>query len=972
MQQLSDEQKLAVQTLEGPVMVVAGPGTGKTEVTALRVATILEKTHMRPGNILCLTFSKSGATAMRRRLRDIIGSDAYGVTVNTIHGFCNDIILQHPSVFEEWSALSQISDVERYRSLNKIIDQLMPNLALVNKKSPYRRTRDILMRISQLKKEGVTDRARLSAIADAYEEQMAHKGREGTKVHTANVLKARKFYELLEVFFRYQEMLEASGRYDYDDMILHVIAALKDQDWMLASLQERYQYMLVDEFQDTNGAQYAFIELLTTDPTGDAHPNLFVVGDDDQAIYRFQGANLANILSFRDRFPSAPVIPLTVSYRCPQKILDAAERLISHNSERLVHHIPGLQKHLVSAGKPEGQSPLLLLAPSDMSEPWLVADVVQERLTHGVDPSDIAVLVQTNAELPHLYQVLRARNIPVQMTGKIDLLQHPRIVELLAVLRAVQHPQESSVLATALACECFGCRSVDLARLFGLRRAEECSLYDLLLRLDEASQPLPVALGDADALVDARDTLLSLHQKLDSRTVVQTLEHALRDCGLLHSPDANTTDLLDFAALQEFFDRMEQRAYEQPSFTLDQLLADMALYGNDDYGDLRLTYDLPHLTNQGVQIMTAHKSKGLEFHTVILTNFREGHWDRRRNPASLSVPEDLLFGWEKDQKSYEQGQDERRVAFVAMTRAKKELLFSCPEETTSGDALKAVSPSGFFAEAGDLPEEKRSVENLHAMSTLLSVPVRKLDAEMQAFLRERLEHFSLSPSALQDFLTDPHVFLERQLLMVPQVKEVHFAYGNAIHHVLALWAQSVKQGNPVTKEEMLQAFSKHITERELLTSFECARMESLGYETISRYYDQELQKPQVHIHTVEHNLSAHLGDIPLKGKIDRIDLVDLHTSSAIVYDYKTGKPKSPKEIEDYGYRRQLVFYALLMDLSMPLLHAKEFVLEFIGEGSEESHRRVYTVSEPEKEELKKLIKNVWEKITALDFTPLEV
>ena len=178
---LNTEQRKAVDTIEGPVMVVAGPGTGKTQVIALRTANILRRTHMRPSNILCLTFSVSGATAMRERLRNLIGADAYGVTVRNFHSFCNDLIQDHPLVFDEWSKVEQISDVERYRTVNKIIDQLMPSLALVSKKQPHRKTRSILDRIAQLKREGTIDREELLKIAHQFDEQMSGKSKEGTK-----------------------------------------------------------------------------------------------------------------------------------------------------------------------------------------------------------------------------------------------------------------------------------------------------------------------------------------------------------------------------------------------------------------------------------------------------------------------------------------------------------------------------------------------------------------------------------------------------------------------------------------------------------------------------------------------------------------------------------------------------------------------------------------------------------------------
>ncbi|MBT5237600.1 ATP-dependent helicase [Candidatus Peregrinibacteria bacterium] len=964
---LNEQQKIAVDTTDGPVMVVAGPGTGKTQVLALRTANILRSTQMKPGNILCLTFSKSGATAMRNRLREIIGPDAYGVTVNTIHGFCNDIIVSNPTVFEQWSSMEQISDVERFRSLNKIIDQLLPGLAIVNAKSPYMRTKDILGRMSEIKREGVSDPADLYRIADEYAEIMAHKSKEGTKVHKRNLLAAVKFRELIDIYCKYQEMLKATGRYDYEDMILNVIKALKEEDWLLASLQERYQYILVDEFQDTNGSQYELIELLSTDPTADSKPNIFVVGDDDQAIYRFQGANLKNILSFRERFAKAPVITLTQSYRCTQPILDAAENLISQNTERLVGKIEGMDKHLVAAAQEGGTPPVLLVSASDMSEPWMIADLVEERTRERVDPSEIAVLVQTNRELLTLYDVFKARSIPSVLSGKLDLLSHPLVSQAIAILQAIDTPKDNMV-ANALSCECFGCHPADLAEVFAKAREEKASIVNILLGFDKEDST--ISLRNPERILSARDCFLQLQLNAERRTVIETLEHLYRDTGLLENMEKGHMDIVDFAAATEFFDRVKQRAYEQPQFGFKEFLNDIEYYTNPDYGSLRLTYDLPHLTESGVQLMTAHKSKGLEFHTVIISNFREGHWDKRRNPPSVAVPEDLMFGWEKDQKSYEKNQDERRVAFVAMTRAKRELIFTCPHELTSGDSTKTVAPSGFFAESGDLPEEHREVEHPEQMSTLLQVPPREFDAEFETFLRRRIEHFSLSPTSLNHFLEDPLMFLELDLLQRPQAKQPHFAYGNAIHHVMAKWADGVSSGSPLSMKEGVDLFTEHLNQKELLTNNERDRLTHLGINTLTRYFETSLIPPYPVIHKVEFGINARIGDIPIKGKIDRIDLMEPNSTSAIIIDFKTGKPKTEKQIVDYGYFRQLVFYGVLIEAGYGMLQPKEYILDFVGESELDPIQRRFTVSEQDKIELKQVIEAVWTKILALDFTPV--
>jgi DNA helicase-2/ATP-dependent DNA helicase PcrA len=968
---LNDAQKQAVETIEGPVMVIAGPGTGKTQTVGMRVANILRRTHMRPGNILCLTFSSSGATAMRERLRLLIGADAYGVKVSTIHGFCNEIISQNPHVFEEWAAMEQISDLERYREVNLIIDSLMPDLALVNRKHPHARTRDILGRMSQLKREGKDNIAELQKIADEYEIQLAAKSKEGTKAHERNILQARKFRELIQIFEKYQAMLKNTGRYDYDDMILYVIHALQSEDWLLASLQEKYQYILVDEFQDTNGGQYRFIELLTTYAGIDQAPNLFVVGDDDQAIYRFQGANVQNLLSFHARFPGAPVIALTTSYRSSQSILDAAGALITHNTERLVGRIPGLDKTLHSAivHTKEALSPRMIFSASNAVEPWIIADMIEDRLKSGQAPDEIAILTQTNGELRPIYDVLRARELPVQMVGKVDLLTHPLIQQLLAILKAVHQPENNAVLATALSCDTFHCNPADLGRLFHLRRDKESSLITMLMTIESSVSSGEIVIQDIEQLIQARNCVLDLHHKLGSRTVIETVERVLKDSHFLPT-ETKELDPLDFSAIQAFYDHVCARAREIPHYSFNDLMQDLMFYEHPDYGDLRLQYVVPHLTQHGVRLMTAHQSKGLEFETVMVVNFREGHWDARRNPPMLAMPEDLLFGWERDQKSYEQNQDERRIAFVAMTRAKNELLFFCPKEVVSGDKARQVAPSAFFAEAGSLVEEVREVRQPEHASTLLRRPVRNLPEEFRAFLRERLETFELSASALNRFLNDPEEFLMMDLLQIPQGVHPEFLFGNAAHAALKIWGTRWQEKNPLTREEFFSIFEQTIMEETLATDAVRRALVQEGRDALPRYFDTCLATASPLIYRVEYAVRAHLNDIPLKGFVDRIDIDHPESNIATVIDYKTGKPKTENEIRDSDLYRQLTFYSLLFDLGQPFVQPKAFVLEFIGGGTEHPVSRVFQISDQEKSDLKKQIEQVWQRIQALDFSPL--
>ncbi|NOS67309.1 MAG: ATP-dependent helicase [Candidatus Peribacteraceae bacterium] len=980
---LNTQQKQAVDTIEGPVMVVAGPGTGKTQVLAMRVANILKKTQMRPGNILCLTFSVSGATAMRERLRLLIGADAYGVKVSTIHSFAQSIIEENAIVFDEWAAREQISDLEKIRELNTIIDQFSSHMKVINQKDPYGRTADILGRISQVKREGKSLQD-LERVADEYAAAMASKSKPGTKVHEKNLLAAEKFRDFVTLFGEYQKMMEKTGRYDYDDMILHVIRALEEEDWLLSNLQERFQYVLVDEFQDTNGSQYRLIELLTMYKDLPNEPNVFVVGDDDQAIYRFQGANLQNMLSFHKRFAKAPVIALTTSYRSLQPILDAARSLIEKNEERLVGKIPGLEKLLTASSQKEGAAPQLLRAPSNVAEPWLIADLVEERIAKGLAPEEIAVLTQKNDELCDIYAVLRARNIPVLMRGKDDLLSHSLVLQAITILRGIDHPRTDGLLSAALACTCFAVHPADLGRIHARAREEEKRILDVL-----ASLPEDLSLEDRPALLHAHNTLLDLSQKIPSRTVLETVEHVLRDCRLI--PDVkegsdSPVDPRDTAALESFFSYVRSRSLERRSWTLKDLLSDIGIYGDPTYAQVRLTYELPHLSTSGVRLMTAHQSKGLEFHTVILSNFRDGHWDKKRRPSGVSIPEDLLFGWEKEQKSFEQNQDERRIAFVAMTRAKRELLMVCPRELTVGEKSKAIGPSGFFAEMGQLPEEDRALSDPEGASLLLRPKPGVIDGALRGYLEERLKTFALSPTALNRFLRNPQEFLLVDLLQQPE----HFdegsvrslGYGSAVHWALKSWAVARKEKKDFAESDLLEAFGWYLRERTILTENQRRDLLAMGEDALPKYFAQRLAESSPILHAIERDYRAHLKDVPLKGKIDRIDLASASSAKATVIDYKTGRAKTDSEIrggleegsisrtEDGANFRQLAFYAVLLDHADPLLKPEAFALEFIGERGEHPLSRSFVISDSEKAEVTALIRDVWKKITDLDFSPL--
>ena len=359
---LNQAQKQAVDTLEGPVMVIAGPGTGKTQILSARIGKILLETDANPENILCLTYTDAGTVAMRKRLIRFIGPDAYKVHIHTFHSFCNDIIQDNLSLFEK-STLEPISELESIEVFKELIDGFPKNHPLKRYRGDvYFEINNLKNLFSNMKREG-WDTGMINSAIDSYlldlpnrDEfvyQRAYKQfkKGDLKQNQIDLVteKMEKLRAAVNEFDRFISLMKKRNRYDFDDMILWVLQAFKENRLLLANYQEQFQYILVDEYQDTSGTQNSLVELLINYWE---QPNVFVVGDDDQSIYRFQGANIENMEKFADAYSKdLKTVVLTDNYRSTQPILNIAKTLIDRNQERLVKKIPGLSKELKTSNQ---------------------------------------------------------------------------------------------------------------------------------------------------------------------------------------------------------------------------------------------------------------------------------------------------------------------------------------------------------------------------------------------------------------------------------------------------------------------------------------------------------------------------------------------------------------------------------------------------------------------------------------------
>ncbi len=467
---LNNEQKQAVDAIEGPVMVIAGPGTGKTEILTLRIANILNKTQVDADNILALTFTESGAMSMKKRLISIIGNDAYRVNINTFHGFCNEIIQDYPEYFENIAGFKNIDEVKQIEILKQVLDSLQLEY-LTTFNNNYFFLRDIKSAIDELKKEGVSY-SELRKLA----EQLKHdfeNNEDNYNPKTKQIkINVKPYYktiykniELSYIFEKYQELMAKSSYYDYSDMIVEVLNTLKKDNDLLLIIQEQYQYFLVDEYQDTNTSQNQVLELLCN---FHQNPNIFIVGDPKQAIFRFQGASIHNFAYFKSLYPTAIIIDLINNYRSSQLILDSAFFLI------------GRDKQLKSAIDYENKKIQIYTLPNSNQEAYFVVKKIRELLSNNINANDIAVLYRNHKDSDILVDLLEKFQIPFSIKKKINIFNDLDIQKLLLIVDTIYNYGNDSFLFKCMHIDFLNINPIDIYKIVNYCNQNHINGYDFL------------------------------------------------------------------------------------------------------------------------------------------------------------------------------------------------------------------------------------------------------------------------------------------------------------------------------------------------------------------------------------------------------------------------------------------------------------------------------------------------------------
>jgi len=898
---LNKQQKKAVDTIEGPVMVIAGPGTGKTTVLTLRIANILKKTDTPPDGILALTFTESGVVSMRRKLVKMIGPAAYRVGIFTFHGFAEEIINRFPNYFERILGGSIATESEKLSILERALSE--GQFELIRPfGSPLHYVRGALHTISDLKRDAVSpnglrdvltrEEASILSKEDLKHEKGKYKGEMKSFYKDAlkNIFKNRELATLYEM---YEKALQAGNLYDFDDMLLELLRAFKEHPDLLQSVQEEYLYFLADEHQDANTAQNSIIELLSSYFD---EPNLFIVGDEKQAIYRFQGASLENFLYFKNKFPTAEIIHLDENYRSHQSILDAAHAL----SESL----PGdksLRPRLLSKGDSKEGLIEIVSYETEVDEVFGLSELLNNELKNGRKAKEIAVLVRTNKEISDIGSVLRDAGLPVTLYQDEDVLNDPDVAKLFLLLRSINDPANDTFLAEALYIDFLGLDPIKVTRALNekkQKRGEGSKTFDLLIEFPEFS---------------------GLYKKwvaiAKNKSALEVMTSIIVDSNLRETLLSEKNSIEKMNLLSTLYQEISTRQSHNKNLTLGDFLQDIDTL--EEHG-VKLSFSSRLRKVDTISIMTAHKSKGLEWETVVIPHAVSGKWGSKRVSADFRLPYPLGTTMQSGQE-----EDERRLFYVALTRAKEHVLLTYSAQSHDG---RDLVPTQFIEE---LPQEFTSFSkgtSVGPTAPLLGALVSKASKENtlwdEEYLKETFLDQGLNATALNNYLECPWKYFFKNLICIPDVLEKHQMYGTAIHFALAEMTTSLKFEKKFELRDLLHSFENAL-EKQPLNQKDFDDSLKKGREVLEYFWHSEREGwhknalSEFKISGVMLNLPSG-EDLVLRGRLDKVDI--LNESQVCVVDFKTGKPKTRNQIlgetaSSLGNeKRQLDFYRLLLDL----------------------------------------------------------
>jgi DNA helicase II / ATP-dependent DNA helicase PcrA len=886
---LNPAQKEAVDTIEGPVMVIAGPGTGKTSILTLRIANILQTTDTPASGILAITYTDAGVKAMRSKLREVIGERAHEVRIHTFHGFAASIIHEFDDHFPHISRSKQMTDIEAETLVRSILkDEKFAQLRPLGEPEFY--IQKIVRTVSDAKREAWTP----AIIRDfALKEIKRIEGDESslsTRGATKGQLKgeAKKRIEKCEktalfadVYEAYEEKKCEAKKIDFDDLIIELLTALQNDKLLLQLLQEKFLYLLVDEHQDTNDAQNFLIRMIADFFES---PNLFIVGDEKQAIYRFQGASVENFLKFQSIWADMKIISLKTNYRSHQSILDASFSLIEKNYDEGQHE--NLRVKLLAGGKGTAKPVDIITAGNvEAGESYLVSEL--QKIIKKEPEKTVALITRTNRDVERLIALLEKNSISAASERGADIFAHPLGIVFFDLIRFLADASEIEALATTMA-----------QGLWNLPFPEQARL----VRLVRSGNVL-----DIDKAVPAIKTL---QREISRSGALEYIILAANESGLTSMAARNPLSLEVWRAITDLSaDIVKRGAIEDPKKLIAELLAYQA---SAESKSVKVSSGAP---DAQIRITTAHGSKGLEYDYVFIPYAVEESWMSRARSSYFIMP--------REREEGDEVRDARRLFYVALTRARMHVTLIAGLEEGIGRVLQ---PLRFIDELDQAHIAKKDIP-AKAISVTGGVKTdleSRRHTELVEYAKTILLEKGLSVTALNHFSTCPSLFFYKSILKIPEAPAASSEKGNSMHLAISrVWKLADKSERVITETlidtireyfltSLLPVFEKKAVLAELLENAPIVAKALVSHFAQAGKIDVETW--------MEDEFKGKFEGAPvvinLHGKLDAV----LDQGDKIsVFDYKTREALTPAAIKGEtksstgDYFRQLIFYRILVD-----------------------------------------------------------
>jgi len=887
---LNQKQKEAVKHDQGPLLIIAGAGTGKTQVITRRIAHLIATKRARPEEILALTFTDKAAEEMEERVDILVPYGYTDIWISTFHAFGDRILRENAlelGLDPDFGVLTRPDQIiflkEHLYEFN--LDYFRP------KSDPARFLNALVILFSRLRDEDVSWEEYLDYARTL--DELARKSPQDKEAQET----ARMQMELAGAYQTYQKLLMKEAKVDFANQVYLTLHLFRKKPLVLSRYQKQFKYILVDEFQDTNFSQFQLVKLLAQ-----KHKNISVVGDDNQSIFKFRGAAISNILNFMDYYSNARQVVLTENYRSTQIILDRAYKLIKYNDPDTLEVKCNISKRLVTERK-EGQDIQYLHFDHGQTEADEVACLIDEKVKkEGLSYGDIAILVRANNDAQSFLRALNMRSVPWRFSGNQGLYSQEEIRFLISFLRVIANPDDSISLYHLVSfSDVYKMDMTDLTRCLNFADRKNRSLFTIFTDLDNIEELSGISEKSKKKINKITEDIKYYLKEARGLSSGRLLYTFLQQSGYLkklvkEESLVNEQRIKNIARFFGIVDNFQHLSHEDRLPNFVQHL-DMLISAGDDPATAEADLDL-----EAVNVLTIHKAKGLEFKVVFLVNLVQGRfpWPRRRE--ALEVPLELI----KDilPAGDYHIQEERRLFYVAMTRAKDELYFTWSLDYGGKRARKV---SQFVNEALDISPQKPEVIKKHAVEQIERFAPKAPSKALQEKPISMDELLTLSFRQVDDYLTCPLKYKYVHILRIPILRHHSVVYGSAIHKSIVDFYSAKRDKRKFTKDDLIESFEKSWVNEGFLSRAHEEQRLAQGRKTLNNFYRREKKNnPPAY---VEQPFNFTLGKDRVIGRWDRIDERE---DGPVIIDFKTSDTVTKQKQADKRTKEslQLSIYAL--------------------------------------------------------------